>query len=53
MERLRKVLIKYGGSLAAFALTLNVVAFNPICHFIFHEPEVPDELSAYKFKQSK
>ena len=53
MEKFRKILIKYGGAMAAFALTVNVVAFNPICHFFFHEPEVPEELSAYKFRQSK
>lgn len=44
MKNVKKMIIKFGTSLAAFAFMFNVVALNPYCHFFFHEPELPDQL---------
>lgn len=48
MKKIKKFIIKYGSSLAAFAFAINVLAIGGPCRFFFHEPEVPKELMEYK-----
>lgn len=50
MKRIKALILKYGSSLAAFAFFANAMAFNPNCHFLFHEPEAPKELNSFKNK---
>lgn len=45
MNRIKKFIVKYGSSIAAFAFALNVLAIHPGCRFLFNEPEMPDELA--------
>lgn len=48
MKKIKELIIKYGSSLAAFAFVVNVMAINPNCHFLFHEPEAPKELNEFR-----
>ncbi len=48
MKKIKEFIIKYGSSLAAFALIVNVLAIGKNCRFFFCQPEVPKELMAYK-----
>lgn len=48
MEKIKKIIVKYGSPFAAFAFIFNVTALGNYCHYFFHEPEVPKELMKYK-----
>lgn len=48
MNKLGIYALKFASAFAAVAVSLNVMAINPICHFIFHDAKVPEEL--YKLK---
>lgn len=48
MKNIKKLIIKYGSSLAAFVLIVNAMAIRPNCHFLFHEPEAPAELNKFR-----
>lgn len=48
MKKIKKLILKYGSSLAAFAFIVNAMAIRPNCHFLFHEPEAPTELNEFR-----
>lgn len=48
MKRIKKFIVKYGSTFAAFAFIFNIMAILPRCVYFFHESEVPKELMKYK-----
>ncbi len=48
MNKLGIYALKFASAFAAVAVSLNVMAINPICHFIFHDAKIPEEL--YKLR---
>ena len=46
-----KMLLKnlsVSGLLASFALCMTTLAANSECFFVFHQPELPEELKKYR-----
>ena len=48
--RLKEFLKKVSapGMLAAFALCMTTVAANSECFYVYHQPEVPEDLKKYR-----
>lgn len=48
--RLKMLLKKISASsvLAAFALTMTTMTANSACFFVFHQPELPENIKKYR-----
>jgi len=51
MNRLRAIIIKLSGLLAALALAVGVASAGAICILIFHQPKIPEGMR--KFTQNE
>lgn len=50
---LRKIVSKYGKILAALSLFVGVASSTCACHYIFHQPEVPEKMKELVAAKSK
>ncbi len=41
---LKKLLMKYGKHISAFALLVGVVSTSAACRWVMHQPEVPEKM---------
>lgn len=48
-----KKCIKIAKILAGFAIVFSSIAANTRCYFIYHQPEMPDQLNKLKGTQFK
>lgn len=48
MKDIKKIILKYGRSFAAFAFAFNLMAINKNCYFFFHQPKIPEGLDKFR-----
>ena len=44
MEKIKRFVRRFGGSLAAIALVVGTISANSACVLYLHQPKVPNEL---------
>ena len=49
MQKIKNFIMKFGSSIAAFALSVGIATANSACEIIWHQPKEPSAMDKFKF----
>lgn len=48
MKKIKTLLYKYAGAIAAFAVIIGISSLDSACYITFHQPKVPEAMNMYR-----